>query len=126
VNLVLWIGQWAFAVSFVLIALSRLNDAAQRRLPGESERCSEPLPSRASMLGYGLSHLVTALGLVSPLLPLAALHQRWVVPVAAAILAVTVLRFYLRYCRGAPPGWAMSILLLIIAVLRYFPFPQYR
>jgi hypothetical protein len=125
VNLVLWIGQWAFAGSFLLIALSRLNDAAQRRLPEES-RSSEPLPSRASMLGYGLSHLVTALGLVSPILPPAALHQRWVVPVAAAILAVTVLRFYLRYCRGAPPGWAMSILLLIIAVLRYFPFPLYR
>lgn len=118
-NVALWIAQWGLAAFCVFFAVFRLVDAfAVYRRP--AVRSDEPLFTRGESFSIGVVYLASAVGLVSPVLPVTELHHRWVVPAAAIVqvLLMIVLLLLFRY-HGS---WVIAALLLAVAVLRGWPF----
>lgn len=124
-NIALWCVQWLLAALFAVIALARVADSvSQLRRPSVST--GEPLFTRGESFNFGVIYLVGALGLISPALQLAVLHHRWIVPAAAVLLVVTLTNAYMTYGYGDFSSGVISALLLVVAILRAWPFPAYR
>lgn len=123
----LWVVQWALAAVFVLFGLYRVVDAASAHRRGSvASGGREPLFSRGDSFGFGMIGLLGAVGLVSPALPIAALHLPWLVPAAALLLLVAVAALWRSYGYRDPVSWVLGLLLLAVLIVRGWPlaFPS--
>ena len=122
-NLALWTVQWALAGIFAIFASIRIVDALS---PGRAfSRPDGAVFTRDESFGIGLVLLTCAVALVSPIIPVAGLHQRWVVPAAAVVLVLTTIVLDRRYGYGDWFGALLAIAALALAILRALPFPLY-
>ncbi|WP_326834094.1 hypothetical protein VSH64_04070 [Amycolatopsis rhabdoformis] len=121
-NVVLWCVQWALAVLFFFLACVRLHDSLTRYRQG-SVLTGKPLFTRGESFTAGLVELAGAIGLVAPVIPLDPLQSRWVGPGAAVLLVITQVELYQRFHYGGGAEWVFTVVLLVLAVLRAWPFP---